>query len=521
MSDAFILGVLLADPSFWIGLVAVGMFGWTRFNDRQWDEEEIDPRIPTRSFTTRFRYHLAALTYTGAYGILYVALIVLGSFPFSQRLLVEFIGTIEGKDIGTPAWAAMAVTAVLPALPFFKRLDQGLRARFHNFASIPLKVRHLADEILAGLTRAPGAAAHGGRKVYASLEDCVKRLKTSPRLSAARDYGDFFARYRSVQEDLAEQVEGAASDDNGRAHAERVSSAQWQSVNKRLSRLIACAVLHVERDEFAARDVLSSELAIPRISPGRWRFTLNQIALGGFAVVLAVFAGFGGGGLVEVHSYQSFAGDATVPQIAVTLLASVFMIGVLAIPIFVLPVIFAAGVQMYLLDRKQFGLRLEWHDLLLARVVTFLGAYLAALLPALVMAAIHAHFRDDDAAPMAQAVPIAHWLPWALPPAAMATLFVIQSTFGLTASKSVNGAIDFAAHAAVAVAATMAAYWLSMLAGFQPETALGVPSQSFLRIAVMTAALTGGTLGAVECAVSRRCHFAERSPGGVLAPAHA
>lgn len=120
MGNDFVLSVLLADPSFWIGLSAVWMFGWTRFNDRRWDEEEVDPRIPTRSFTTRFRYQLAALTYTGTHGLLFVALIVLGSFPFSRRLVVEFIGAIEGKDIGTPAWAAMAVTAVLPALPVFQ-----------------------------------------------------------------------------------------------------------------------------------------------------------------------------------------------------------------------------------------------------------------------------------------------------------------------------------------------------------------------------------------------------------------
>lgn len=343
----------------------------------------------------------------------------------------------------------------------------------------------------------------------------MTKLKASPRLSAARDYGEFFARYRSIQDDLPKQIEAGSGRDIGASETKRVSNSQWQSVNKRLSRLVACAVLHVERDEFEARDVLSNELEIPRIAAGPWRFTLNQIALGGFAVVLAVFIGFGGGGLLEVHSYQSFGPNATASQIVLTLLTSVFMIGILAIPIFVLPITFAAGIQMYLLDRKQFGLTLEWQDLLLARVVTFLGAFLVALLPALVMAAIYARFRNGGS------VPIMHWLPWAIPPAAVATLFVIQSTFGLTSSKSVNGAIDFATHAAVAVVATMVAAWLSALAGFQPETALAVPSQSFLRIAVMTAALTGGTLGAVECAVSRRCHFSEPRSVGTLAPAHA
>ena len=36
-----ILGEIVADPSFWIGLTTVLMFILTRFNERQRDEEEI------------------------------------------------------------------------------------------------------------------------------------------------------------------------------------------------------------------------------------------------------------------------------------------------------------------------------------------------------------------------------------------------------------------------------------------------------------------------------------------------
>ena len=180
-----VFGVLLADPSFWIGLTAVWMFGWTRFGDRRWDEDEVDPRIPTSSFTTRFRFLLAAFTYTGAYGLLYAVLIGCGSFEFTQEILKKYIGTIGDKQIGSPAWAAMAVTAVLPALPVFKRLDERLRAKFHNFASIPLKVRHLADEILGGLSQLLGVTDGGdmndGARLYARLKKCMKKLKASPR----------------------------------------------------------------------------------------------------------------------------------------------------------------------------------------------------------------------------------------------------------------------------------------------------------------------------------------------------
>ena len=83
------LGRIVADPSFWIGLIAVLMFSLTRFNERQRDEEEIDPPIPTRAFTTRFRYQLAALTYAGCYSLGYGGLIILGGFQFSQAILIN------------------------------------------------------------------------------------------------------------------------------------------------------------------------------------------------------------------------------------------------------------------------------------------------------------------------------------------------------------------------------------------------------------------------------------------------
>src|SRR5262245_17221413 len=490
--------VLLADPSFWIGLSAVWMFGWTRFADRRWDEDEVDPRIPTSSFTTRFRFLLAAFTYTGAYGLLYVVLIGCGSFEFTQEILKKYIGTIGDKQIGSPAWAAMALTAVLPALPVFKRLDERLRAKFHNFASIPLKVRHLADEILGGLSHALGIAHGGdmndGARLYARLNKCMKKLKASPRVTAARDYGEFFAQYRSVKEEMDKQVEAANAADGADGETvktqEQVSSFEWQAINKRLSRLIACAVLHVERDEYDARDVLGKELKIPHIASGQWRFTFNQIALGGFAVVLAIAIGLGVGAYITVTEMGARPGH-SLAEVMLAMFKQCATLGILAGPMFVLSIMFAAGVQMYLLDRRQFGEPLEWQDLTLSRIVTFVGAFLVALLPCLAVGAVRAWLRSEELSVMV-------WLPWAIPPADVATLFIILSSFALTPLTALNTAIDFVAHAAVAAVATVIAVRMSTLAGFDPLISFHVFPQLFSQMAVMTAALAGGTLGCIE-----------------------
>ena len=343
------------------------------------------------------------------------------------------------------------------------------------------------------------------------------RKQASPRVTAARDYGDFFAQYRSVKEEMDKQVEEAnaadgADGENAKAQ-EQVSSFEWQAINKRLARLIACAVLHVERDEYDARDVLGKELKIPHIAAGQWRFTFNQIALGGFAVVLAIAIGLGVGAYITVTQMGARPGHSAA-EVMLAMFKQCATLGILAGPMFVLSIMFAAGVQMYLLDRRQFGQTLEWQDVTLSRIVTFVGAFLVALLPCLLVGAVRAWLRSEELSVMV-------WLPWAIPPAAVATLFIILSSFALTPWTTLNTAIDFIAHAAVAAVTTMAAVHMSTLAGFDPLISFRVFPQLFSLMAVMTAALAGGTLGCIECAVSRPSKQSAPRPKPALIPVQA
>lgn len=495
-------GLLLGDVSFWIGLTAVVTFSWTRFNERQTDESEIDPPIPSRSFTTRFRYQLAAVTYAGSYGFVYVILIVLGTIPAFQGVLKDYIGAIEGKDIGTPAWAAMAVTAILPAFKIFRAADQRLRTVLQDFASIPLKARGLADELLQGLAATLATTedteATGYPPLYRALLDCIDQLKTSPRLRARRAYTQFFAQYQSIQDNAEKSLESSAVASGGPESL--ISGGQWKVLTNRIARLITCAILQVEADEFHARRVLRDELGISGVHPARWRFTLSQVVLGIFTIVAAVVVGLVVSSLYSATTYQSTNVSST---LVLAIARQAVLIGLLAVPMFVLPLIFAAGVQMYLLDRQQLGNSLEWHELLLARVLTFCVAYGFALLPALIFAAIGAHIWDGGS------VKILVWAPWAIPPAAAATLFVVLSTVNPTGSRSANAAVDFGAHAILAFGTSHLAMSLARAAGWVPDVSFELPTGTIAVVGPITAAFTAGALGALQGSVSRRTYYGE------------
>jgi hypothetical protein len=492
-----ILSILLADASFWAGLGAVFVFSWARFNERQLDEEETDPPLAVRSFTTRFRYQLAAITYTGCYSIIYLLLIVLGTLPASQRLLISLIGTIEGKDIGTPAWAAMVATAILPAFKLFNNLDQRIRVALQRFASIPLKARHLADEIVVGLTTlntsTNNPVAPYGAATYASVQDYIERLKASPRLSAQKAYRQFFSKYQHIFESLNKKCKALSVTASMTEQPNAPLQEQWEFVVRRLSRLVACSVLHVESDEFKAREVLYNELGIPGIQASSWRFTTSQILLGALTMISAVVLGIVGSAAYKVVTFPS-------TEISLSLILAIsyqsLLVGALAIPMFILPLVYAAGVQMYLLDRQQMGDPLEWHELLLARIFTFCMSYALALLPAMIVAAIAAR-RDGGS------VDFLVWAPWAIPPAAVATLFVIVSTVTWTHSRVLNTAMDFVSHASVAWLTTRLAMLLADAAGLQADVAFGVPPGTIAFVAPTTAFFVSGTMGALQCNISR------------------
>src|SRR5262245_56383852 len=96
-----LLNHILSDFPFWTGLVSVLLFAYGRFNVSLPDTDELSPPLTPRSFTTAFRFQLAASTYVGFYVAVYMALLFAGSFPALQRFLVSLFG--ELKTEGRPS----------------------------------------------------------------------------------------------------------------------------------------------------------------------------------------------------------------------------------------------------------------------------------------------------------------------------------------------------------------------------------------------------------------------------------
>jgi hypothetical protein len=67
-----------------------------------------------------------------------------------------------------------------------------------------------------------------------------------------------------------------------------------------------------------------------------------------------------------------------------------------------------------------------------------------------------------------------------------------------------NAVVDFLTHATMALLTTWVALNLSKAAGIEPEAFFGLPADTFDFVAEVTAVVTGGTLGALQCGVSRR-----------------
>src|SRR5262245_55793353 len=96
-----VLGHILSDIPFWTGLVSVLLFAYGRFNVSLPDTDELSPPLTPRSFTTAFRFQLAAATYVGFYVAVYMGLLFTGSFPALQRFLIPLFGELKTEgEIG-------------------------------------------------------------------------------------------------------------------------------------------------------------------------------------------------------------------------------------------------------------------------------------------------------------------------------------------------------------------------------------------------------------------------------------
>src|SRR5262249_14999721 len=208
----------LADATFWIGLVSVFLFAHSRFDISLPGTDEMSPPIVPRSFTTRFRYHLAGFTYVGLFVFIYFGLLLVGCFPFLQEVLKAWFGSLDagGKSIGSPAWAALAATTLLPSAPGFGTVDEKIRQALQDFASIPAKARLIAKEIVGSIPVDHQTTERASDDDLRGIVDdviyhknrfeVIRRLWTKlaniDDVRAARRYNNFFHNTKKVVDSL-------------------------------------------------------------------------------------------------------------------------------------------------------------------------------------------------------------------------------------------------------------------------------------------------------------------------------
>ncbi len=508
------LGQSLSYVAFWVGFVLVIIFAQNRFALSEAESEKDDPRVVPRSFTTRFRYSLSAIVYIGYFEFFYGLLVGIGSLPVLQDLLTQWIGSLalpaedSTVEIGTPAWAALFVTTVLPAAPGFSTVDTIVRKKLHNFASIPYKARGLALEIVDHLTVDFFDSAGDNATDIADDDETNAKLKTaqlawllgaieklqSVNFNAAKagDYKAFFDKdYQQIWSEAKEKnslLEGSIDLPDS---ATTVIAPERDALVNSTARFLSCGLLLNESSERDARNVIRDRLGIADLPTLPFDFSLKQIILNLVLVLLLTFfSSVVALGLTLPDGWRGISSE--------IIGAIVYWLPFIAITM-VTPFVFAAGVQLYFMDRQQLDRRkIPFEDRLLALIFLLLGTFGVGLLPTLL--GMVAGNYDLSEKWVMQVVPSG------LTPAFVALLFFILSSRRLTGSKWLDAVLDLGLFSAVAGFCSWLAATIAFHAGMDVAAMMRIDSLTndvVLIVSPVTHAVMVGVIGAVQCSISR------------------
>lgn len=521
-----VLGQSIGDSAFWVGFALVVVFALNRFAVSDSGPDESDPRVVARSFTTRFRYYLSAVAYVGCYEFAYGILVGIGSFPFLQDILKEWIGTLnfKGPDgnlvaIGTPAWAALAVTSILPAAPGFSGVDRKIRETLRDFASIPHKARALAREIVEQLSRptAPGATgaagnegdeARGKARQLDWIAKAVDKLQdggSNPRNAPA--YSGFFSTYGgALQHARRRKQKLEASLTDAEAKLPLVIDELDGMVNS-AARFLSCALLQIESSERDVRSTLRETLELRTLPVLEFDFNLKQIIISLVAVMALTFLV----GVATLKLALPESASLSVPMIgfiASWLPYSALML----VPSF----IFAAGVQLYFMDVRQYRSKpAPLEDKLLALMSLFLLTFGIGILPPMLGMAWEQKIAGSNW--------VMQVLPFGLTPAVVALVFYFLTAHPLVRSGRGQGILDLAVFAVVAGGSTWFATHVAIDFGLSIPEMSRVPeftNEIALSVFSVTAAVLVGVVGALQCHISRRTAMRSDEPAGQVAREH-
>lgn len=507
------VNTIVSQWAFWTGLGSVVLFAVSRFRITLPDGDDLSPPVLARSFTTAFRFWLAACAYILAYATLYFSLIVIGSFPNLRDHLAELFVKSSGTDnpaVGTPAWAALVATAALPALPGIRVVDQWLRSSLQDFASIPGKARMLAEEMCLKLSTpeprsveigtqleeiVAAIAAHASRfKQLNGIWTGLQEIAASGAMRRYRKFQDASQKLmKSFQADMLTTINGVTSVEAAlyieRRHRETVEMT---------SRLIACAMLEAEGSELTVRDRLREQFDV-KVAQAGLNFRLSHLVLSLFVIAVTTVLGCYLAALLYLGVEHFILHEPTLTLFDILKKGTPVFFGwsISTVLLYALPITFAAGAAMYILDRVAANVPMNTSDYLTASVLTFLGSAVLALY-VLLAYGLSTHLFEK--------MPWTDLLPWIIPPALVAATFVWLSTNpkNLQLKRSETKLYMFA-HGLVAVVGSLLAFGLWYLVGgtFDPALANGLPFNVFIYFVVVDAAFIGASIGWVLSGTSQ------------------
>ena len=495
---------IVSQWPFWTGLVSVMLFSLSRFNVTLPDIDDLSPPLRPRSFTTAFRFWLAAFVYIGCYASLYLALLVVGLVPQLREGLAGLLGTPVSPSIGTPAWAALLATAVLPALPWISSIDGWIRVRLQDFASIPSKARMVAREVLAALDQAEPAAIHNKsslRQIAAAISAhrarfdqlwrVWPRLKESEDAIASRRFSGFFRENQKTIDGFKQEFSSGPNPKILDAVSASYIEQKYRDGVKKIARFMVCAMLEAESTEFRVREHWRS-LGF-KIQQGGLDFQFKNIITSLFGIALAVIVACYLSAIVYYIIEVVIAGDSgqlPLSQILSENTSLFLQWSVVTVLIYIPPITIAAGTAMYLLDQVSSGATLTFTDYATAAVLTFSASAMLCFFVLLGYGVLYLPLIGQAPRQIYQLAP------WTIPAALVATTFMLLSSYPRNVSAKFSETVSetvlyVLCLSGVAVLGSQIAHFLS-----GPPPRLGsLPAQSYIYLIVMAPACIGACLG--------------------------
>jgi hypothetical protein len=284
-----------------------------------------------------------------------------------------------------------------------------------------------------------------------------------------------------------------------------------------MAKLLACAMLQGEASEFAIYKRLDESRI--KIRPVSFNFTAQHLILMFVLIAGMTIVGCYLGLLAFAHGQKDFVGTLQAHELMFLAWPQISW-PLATVCVYLLPIILSAGMVMYQLDKRSWEHAEDFTTGFTGGVMVFLGsaglAFLAILTYAVGMLAIGNGGIGD--------FHILTLVPWSLPAATVATLFLFMSTRTWCLDKWSGIAVDAIIHGGGAAAASECALLLGTLAG---DTFPSVPAGMMPFLAPISAGVIGASIGAVLCASTRqRVHAVGKArspdptmPMGALAPA--